>query len=74
MFTVDIKQQYNNNKTIDFKLCIAITDILKICTCYFGGIGEEGNMGDGQAQHEGIIYGLQTQFSSCEVYASVDLE
>ena len=32
-----------------------------------GGIGEEGNNGDGQAQYWGIICVLQTQFSSLAI-------
>ena len=42
---------------IDLKLCIAVTDTLKMCTCYFEekwgrdrGIGQQG---DRQAQHGG---------------------
>ena len=55
---------------IDLELCIAITNILKMCACYFewkwGEIGEEVNIGDGQAQHGGIICVLQTEKISSE--------
>ena len=55
--------------TIDLKLCIALQKYLRCAPAILNakwGIGEEGKMGDGQAQHGGIICVLQTEKISSE--------
>ena len=48
MMTRLYNQLFQQFLATDLKLCKAITDELKMCTCYFengGGIGEVGNRG-----------------------------
>ena len=53
MMTRLYNQLFQQFSATDLKLCIAITDELKMCTCYFEengeGIGEEGNRGTSPA-------------------------